>query len=534
MTPKEARSLVEWGSRMWSDPNKHIDAETFEKWKDWASTYYVDDHEMLDKVMDQANTFMVNQTKRREQEFKNGTGQIPQGNNQPAGGSSSTHVVQTPQGDNQPAGRSSSTPVVQTPQGDNYRPINGSGPVMVGNQSGTSTSEQSGSSRSESQMQLTPEAQQAEREARDAYMQSHGYVKAPDGTWKLNQTLFDALNIPREDLRKERERQQKENRMKQLVSGLYHGGALLSDMISAGVGGNVWKREKDDTAEKAAAENKQLRTLQLAEDAAFAEKQRKDMQDTLDKAQQQADQRRRELMKTVSTQTHQSKGEQKSESSSTQQSVQNSTSVGTQTSVQGTTYSDALKGGGLVGRSRRRYGYGSGSGSSKNPDYIPVRLVNTANGQEYMTFEVDKAEKEALAGAVAASIQEAAANGDANARRLLSLYFTPGSRGKRGSKPTPDQWNYDGLINDASLYQVPGVLNRYLDELENLGVTYTDPKTNQEKAYSREQLYEMITGDVATKRVNAKGQEEWYYPKLPQGVTLSPKGRTIKSPWLNR
>lgn len=399
--------------------------------------------------------------------------------------------------------------------------------VSVGNQSGTSTSEQRGSSRSESQMQMTPEAQQAGREAFENTMKNGGYVPDGEGGWKLNQTLFDALNIPREDLRKERERQQKENRMKQLVSGLYHGGALLSDMISAGVGGNVWKREKDDTTEKAAAENKQLRTLQLAEDAAFAEKQRKDMQDTLDKAQQQADQRRRELMKTVSTQTHENKGKQDSSSSSTQQSVQNSTSVGTQTSVQGTTYSDALKGGGLVGRSRRRYG--AGVGSSKDVDYIPVRLLNTAKGQEYVTFEVDKAEKASLAGAVAASIQEAAAKGDANAKRLESLYFTPG---KNGAKPTPDKWNYDGLMNDASLYQVPGVLNKYLDELELMGMTYQDPKTNQDKAYSREQLYEMMTGDVATKRVNANGQEELYYPNLPQGVTLSPK--IIKSPWSNR
>lgn len=387
--------------------------------------------------------------------------------------------------------------------------------VSVGNQSGTSTSEQSGSSRSESQMQLTPEAQRAGREAFENTMKNGGYVPDGKGGWKLNQTLFDALNIPREDLRKERERQQKENRMKQLVTGLYHGGALLSDMISAGVGGNVWKREKDDTAEKAAAENKQLRTLQLAEDAAFAEKQRKYMQDTLDKAQQQADQRRRELMKTVSTQTHQSKGEQKSESQSTQQSVQNSTSVGTQTSVQGTTYSDALKGGSVAGRSRRRYSYGGG-GSSKDVDYIPIRLMNAANGQEYISFEVGKAEKAALAGAVAASIQQAAANGDPNAQALLNKYYTK----KKRSDKSPT-WDSDGLINDAALYQVPGVLNRYLDELVSLGMTYIDPKTNQKKAYSREQLYEMMTGDVATKRVNAKGQEEWYYPNLPQGVTLN-------------
>lgn len=371
--------------------------------------------------------------------------------------------------------------------------------VSVGNQSGTSTSEQSGSSHSESQMQLTPEAQQAGREAFENTMRNGGYVPDGKGGWKLNQTLFDALNIPREDLRKERERQQKENRMKQLVSGLYHSGALLSDMISAGVGGNVWKREKDDTAEKAAAENKQLRTLQLAEDAAFAEKQRKDMQDTIDKAQQQADQRRRELMKTVSTQTHENKGKQESSSSSTQQSVQNSTSVGTQTSVQGTTYSDALKGGGLVGRSRRRYGYGGGSGSSKDVDYIPIRLANTEKGQEYVTFEVDKAEKAALAGAVAKSIQEAAANGDTNARRLWNLYFTPG---KKGSKPTPDKWDYDGLMNDASLYQVPGVLNRYLDELEAMEMTHQD-KDGKPVALNRRELYIMMTGDFDLKNVPA-------------------------------
>lgn len=387
--------------------------------------------------------------------------------------------------------------------------------VSVGNQSGTSTSEQSGSSRSESQMQLTPEAQQAGREAFENTMKNGGYVPDGKGGWKLNQTLFDALNIPREDLRKERERQQKENRMKQLVSGLYHSGALLSDMISAGVGGNVWKREKDDTAEKAAAENKQLRTLQLAEDAAFAEKQRKDMQDTIDKAQQQADQRRRELMKTVSTQTHENKGKQESSSSSTQQSVQNSTSVGTQTSVQGTTYSDALKGGGLVGRSRRRYGYGGGSGSSKDVDYIPIRLANTEKGQEYVTFEVDKAEKAALAGAVAKSIQEAAANGDTNARRLWSLYFTPG---KKGAKPTPDKWDYDGLMNDASLYQVPGVLNRYLDELEAMGMTHQD-KDGKPVALNRRELYIMMTGDFDLKNVPAgvRGLSKGWKPSSNEG-----------------
>lgn len=370
--------------------------------------------------------------------------------------------------------------------------------VSVGEQSGTSTSEQSGSSRSESQMQLTPEAQQAEREARDAYMQSHGYVKAPDGTWKLNQTLFDALNIPREDLRKERERQQKENRMKQLVSGLYHGGALLSDMISAGVGGNVWKREKDDTAEKAAAENKQLRTLQLAEDAAFAEKLRKDMQNTLDKAQQQADQQRRELMKTVSTQTHENKGKQESNSSSTQQSVQNSTSVGTQQSVQGTTYSDALKGGGLRGYSRRSYGYGGGG--KQDLTYWPIKIVNGAHGEEYVSFALDKEEKESLSKAIASSINTAADSGNQAAIALRDKYF---KKLKRNDKSAT--WDYNALVNDGALYQVPGVLNRYLDELTQMGITH--PVNGQNVPYTRRELYAMMTGDTQ-------------FANIPAGVNL--------------
>lgn len=400
---------------------------------------------------------------------------------------------------NQPAIDTQTADQRQEQQTNSWQQSGGSS-VSQAQQTGTSssTSQQIGNSRSVSQNEITPEAQAAGQAEHDAYMQSHGYVKGPDGNWTLNKTLFDALNIPRQQLQEERERQQKQNRMKQLAAGLYHSGALLSDMISAGVGGNVWKRDKDDTASKAAEENKQLRTLQLAEDAAFAEKQREDLEKTLDKAQQRADQRTRDLMRSVNTQEHTSQGSQSGTSSSNsfQQGYQSNTTVGQQTSMSAVSYSDALKGGGLAGRSRRSYHYGFGGGSSKDIDYIPIRLVNGQYGQEYVSFGVDKQEKAALAGAISRSIDDAADAGDETAKALKKKYLK--------LKDHQEQWDFDALINDGALYQVPGVLNMYLNELTNMGMTHT--VNGKEVAYTRDELYDMLTGDVA-------------HANIPTGVT---------------
>lgn len=424
---------------------------------------------------------------------------------------------------NQPAISTANADQVTRQQTNSTQQAAGSS-VSQGTQNSTneSTSAQSGKSRSVSQMEETPEARAAGQAAYADYMTKQGYVQTPDGQWVLNKTLFDALNIPRQQLKEERERQEKQNRMKQLAAGLYHSGALLSDMISAGVGGNVWKREKDDTASKAAEENKNLRTLQLAEDAAFAEKQRKDLQNTIDKAQQLSDQRRRELMRTVSTQEHKNEGKQSgtSSSNSSQQGYQTNTTVGQQTSTSATTYSDALKGGGLSGRSRLRYSYGYGGGSSKDADYIPIRVVNGQYGQEYVSFEVDKNEKAALSNAVARSIDDAANAGDATAQALRDKYFV---KKKRTDKAKT--WDYDALINDGALYQVPGVLNRYLDELTNMGMTHT--VNGNEMPYTRDELYDMITGDEM--HVNIPSGVRGLTPPEPQGGGWTPSNSSSES-----
>lgn len=79
-------------------------------------------------------------------------------------------------------------------------------------------------------------------------------------------TLFDVLGVKPEQLKEQREKEMRRNRMKQLGSALFNSGALISDMISAGLGGNVWKREKDNTAEQAHAANVALEREQAADD----------------------------------------------------------------------------------------------------------------------------------------------------------------------------------------------------------------------------------------------------------------------------
>ena len=69
------------------------------------------------------------------------------------------------------------------------------------------------------------------------------------------------------------------------------------------------------------------------------------------------------------------------------------------------------------------------------------------------------------------------------------------------------------------------MLNRYLDELERIGLSHS--VNGADKPYSRAELYEMITGDTPAVRLNEAGQQEIYYPNLPDGVELEPQTRTV-------
>lgn len=319
--------------------------------------------------------------------------------------------------------------------------------VGASSQTGTSTSNQSSESSSTSYREITPEAQAAGQAAHDEYMTQQGYVKDPNGNWVLNKTLFDVLNIPREKMRKERERQEKHNRMKQLAAGIYHGAELLTDSISLGTGGRVWKRDKDDTASKAADENKQLRTLQLAEDAAFADKQRKDLQNALDRAQQIGEQRTRDLMRTVSNQNSNSRGTQTSTSNSIHRQAQSNTIVGTQTSKQGTFFNDDFV--------NRRYGrlYGSGGGGAGKYKTVKIPYTGSDGVQHSYDIDIPEAHYEAMGRYISSTINQLRKSGKNVDAVLKAAGITPQKSGKEKGTYNTDDILAGGIIFDSKEFR---------------------------------------------------------------------------------
>lgn len=89
---------------------------------------------------------------------------------------------------------------------------------------------------------------------------ARGLVKDEKGEWVLaNPNVSDLF-----DMRKSNAEAEKVNRKKAINSAVYQSIATLGDMFTAGFGGNVAKRDKDDTAAKAAADT-QARRDKLAE-----------------------------------------------------------------------------------------------------------------------------------------------------------------------------------------------------------------------------------------------------------------------------
>lgn len=286
-----------------------------------------------------------------------------------------------------------------------------------------------------------------------------------------------------DDVRKQREAEEALNRRKAKESAWYNGLSVLGDMLTTAIGGNVWQRTPDRHGKEAHDANIALAREQAAEDNAASQAVEKTKQAYASAVQRLYDQVGKAYGTKVSKTTE--------EGGKT-----------TQTTTQGADKTTGYVGGSTGSSS----GSGRGSGSG-GKDYLPILLKNGSHGQEYMTVAIDKNEKKALSMAIAKSVEDAAAAGDKNAERLWLLYFTPGnpgSRGGRGQKATtttPDKWNYDGLINDATLYQIPGALNRYLDELVRLGLTHKEG--DRDVPYRREELYVLMTGDKDFSQVPA-------------------------------
>ena len=131
--------------------------------------------------------------------------------------------------------------------------------------------------------------------------QAHGID--PETGQVKDATIYTVLGIDPQKSREQRELEAKRNRQKQISAALYHSGALLSDMLSASLGGNVWKRDKDTTAKEAAARNLQLQAEQRAEDAAVGQARNKLNSDYLAALQKMRDAFDKSYSTVVSTST---------------------------------------------------------------------------------------------------------------------------------------------------------------------------------------------------------------------------------------
>lgn len=114
----------------------------------------------------------------------------------------------------------------------------------------------------------------------DKSMRDQGFAKNSKGEWVRNDSsLGSVLNMQKHNQEVERV-----NKAKALNAGLFNAISTIGDMISAGTGGNVYKREKNTIAEDAAKDTIARRDHAVAAEAAAKEKDRAAMLDALKNA----------------------------------------------------------------------------------------------------------------------------------------------------------------------------------------------------------------------------------------------------------
>ena len=100
----------------------------------------------------------------------------------------------------------------------------------------------------------------------------HDYVYGPGNA--MEPTTAIILGVDYEKMRKKRDQDIELNKRRTRLANMYNSLSVLGDMITTGIGGNVWKRDpaKVDDYIK---DNKEMEALTRAEDAALAQAQAK-------------------------------------------------------------------------------------------------------------------------------------------------------------------------------------------------------------------------------------------------------------------
>lgn len=283
-----------------------------------------------------------------------------------------------------------------------------------------------------------------------------------------DKTLFGVLGINPADTRKQREKEQKLNRWKQIESALYHSGALLSDMISAGVGGNVWKRDKDQTAAKAHEANLKLQAEQNAEDAAVAAARDKLNKDYLADIMKAREAYEKTFGRKFSQSTESGGG------STTTKTGGNTHTTGTRQVVV-----------------KDNNGNGSGSGSSKTTKIVNIRVKDKNGNTTTEPFEIP------------------ANQFDTMGRYLSEVYSNLTNEGKRNVDALLAQHNifprdtgtgkntYDGadLLASGIVFDDPQIRSEFVRIVQN-----DSSRTDEEKKAILQAMIEYPTNATAEKK----------------------------------
>lgn len=132
----------------------------------------------------------------------------------------------------------------------------------------------------ESSTHYSDEVKQGGQAEYEKTMRDQGFAKNANGEWVMNDSsLGSVLNMQKHNQDVERV-----NRAKALNAGLFNAISTIGDMISAGTGGNVYKREKNTIAEDAAKDTIARRDAAVAAEAAAKEKDRAALLDALKNA----------------------------------------------------------------------------------------------------------------------------------------------------------------------------------------------------------------------------------------------------------
>lgn len=305
--------------------------------------------------------------------------------------------------------------------------------------------------------------------------------------------VSDILGIDPDVMRRKRAEEERLNQSKQKESALYNSLAVLGDMMTTAGGGNVWKRNADQHAKEAHANNLALEREQQTEDIANNAKLR-----TTEQAYAAAVQKLRDSVGTAFG-----------------TKISNTVEQGGKTTAKTTQGKDTTTGytEGRAGKST------STSTTTDSTSYLPIK-VHTAKGEETYRLAIPKAKKEAIANELANVLAL-----QPNYQKNYGQYIVRKGSGTNQTLTI----DLDRLINDGVYMDNPNIMNTFIDELQR-GGGITDA---QGKPAGRAQIYEMITGEKITDNNGNVIPTKVLRGVRINGVDGTKENNTTTAPWVN-